>query len=132
MEVLAIPDADRAEFELTMPVEALTHTLKRAREDARAGFADGLRRTPTEPTRSAECVSRSPSRPVTGFWPASVTKRRHQHEHQKGPLAPNRRRAKPRRPLRPIAPPNTRNVFAPVSWTGSSSPTCASTKESCR
>lgn len=48
MEVLAIPDADRAEFELTMPVESLTNTLKRAREDAHAGFADGLKQTPTE------------------------------------------------------------------------------------
>lgn len=48
MEALAMPEADRAEFELTMPVEALTNTLKRAREDARAGFADGPKRTPTE------------------------------------------------------------------------------------
>jgi hypothetical protein len=47
-EALAMPEADRAEIELTMPVEALTNTLKRAREDARAGFADGLKQTPTE------------------------------------------------------------------------------------
>ncbi len=47
-EALGMPDADRPEFELTMPVEALTNTLKRAREDARAGFADGLKQTPTE------------------------------------------------------------------------------------
>lgn len=47
-EALGMPDADRPEFELTMPVEALTNTLKRAREDARAGFADGLKQTPNE------------------------------------------------------------------------------------
>lgn len=47
-EALGMPDADRAEFELTMPAEALASTLKRAREEARVGFADGLKRTPTE------------------------------------------------------------------------------------
>lgn len=47
-EALGMPGADRPEFELTMPVEALANTLKRAREEARAGFADGLKRTPTE------------------------------------------------------------------------------------
>lgn len=47
-EALAMPEADRAEFELTMPAEALTNTLKRVRKEARAGFADGLKQTPTE------------------------------------------------------------------------------------
>ncbi len=47
-EALGMPGADRPEFELTMPIEALANTLKRAREEARAGFADGLKRTPTE------------------------------------------------------------------------------------
>jgi hypothetical protein len=47
-EALGMPDADRAEFELTMPAEALASTLKRAREEARVGFAEGLKRTPTE------------------------------------------------------------------------------------
>jgi hypothetical protein len=48
MEALGMPDSDRVEFELTLPTEALVSALKRAREDARAGFADGLKRTPTE------------------------------------------------------------------------------------
>jgi hypothetical protein len=43
-EALGMPDADRAEFELTMPAEVLASTLKRAREEARVG----LKRTPTE------------------------------------------------------------------------------------
>lgn len=47
-KALGMPEADQAEFELTLPAEALTNTLKRAREDARAGFADGLKQTPTE------------------------------------------------------------------------------------
>jgi hypothetical protein len=47
-EALGMPGADRPEFELTMQVEALANTLMRAREEARVGFADGLKRTPTE------------------------------------------------------------------------------------
>lgn len=47
-EALGMPEVDRVEFELTLPTEALASTLKRAREDARAGFADGLKQTPTE------------------------------------------------------------------------------------
>lgn len=47
-EALGMHDADRPEFELTMPVKALTDTLTRAREEARAGFAVGLKQTPTE------------------------------------------------------------------------------------
>jgi hypothetical protein len=47
-EALGMPEADRVEFELTMPTEALASTLKRAGEDARVAFADGLKRTPTE------------------------------------------------------------------------------------
>ncbi|HEY8809136.1 MAG TPA: hypothetical protein VIM28_03850 [Solirubrobacterales bacterium] len=47
-EALHMPEADQDEFELTLPTEALAATLKRAREDARVGFADGLKQTPTE------------------------------------------------------------------------------------
>ena len=47
-EALGMPGADRPEFELTMPVEALASTLKRAREEARIGFADDLKQVPTE------------------------------------------------------------------------------------
>ena len=43
-----MPEADQAEFKLTMPTVALASTLKRAREDARVAFADGLKQTPTE------------------------------------------------------------------------------------
>jgi uncharacterized protein YkuJ len=47
-EALRMPGADQAEFELTLPTVALASTLKRAREDARVAFADGLKQTPTE------------------------------------------------------------------------------------
>jgi hypothetical protein len=47
-EALRMPEADQAEFELTLPTGALASTLKRAREDARVAFADGLKQTPTE------------------------------------------------------------------------------------
>jgi hypothetical protein len=45
---LRMPEADQDEFELTLPTEVLANTLKRAREDARVAFADGLKQTPTE------------------------------------------------------------------------------------
>lgn len=48
MEGFGLPEAERPEFGLTMPIESLACTLKRAREDARVGFADGLKQTPTE------------------------------------------------------------------------------------
>jgi len=47
-KALRMPEADQIEFKLTMPTEVLASTLKRAREDARVAFADGLKRTPTE------------------------------------------------------------------------------------
>lgn len=47
-KALRMPEADQVEFKLTMPTEVLANTLKRAREDARVAFADGLKRTPTE------------------------------------------------------------------------------------
>ena len=48
METLNMPEAEQAEFELTMPRDDLIATLVRARTDARLGVADAIKRTPTE------------------------------------------------------------------------------------
>lgn len=47
-DALGMPEADWSEFELTLPADALRGALQRARADARHGFADGRRQSPTE------------------------------------------------------------------------------------